>query len=694
MYLREKMNKTLTVRVMAAAAVVSGALVVMTALAQHAAGAGLLIADGGFGGVLEIESHTAEVTINNGIAVTEVTQVFRNTENRQVEALYVFPVPKGASVANFSMWINGKEMIGEVLERKRARQIYNSYKRSKRDPGLLEQVDYKTFEMRVFPIAPRGKQKVRIRYYQELDCDKDWVTYVYPLSTASHRGLVSKTKGKFALTLHAKSEVPIVAMESPSHHDDFVIAAHDDSYYQASLETDGGDLNRDVVLAYRLSRPQTGLDMIYSKTGDDDGYFCLTLTAGEELAGESDPMDYVFILDISGSMANQEKLKISRNCIGAFIKELGKDDRFEIITFNVTPATLFNSLELGVSETKKKATEFLGSRRAAGGTVLRPALMTAYRYSDPDRPLNIVVFSDGMTEQGSRNQLMAALRKRPPNARVFCIGVGNEVNRRLLSRLAEDSGGLAAYLSRQESFIRKAKAFRRKLMKPALTNVKITFDGGGVYDIEPLTLPSLYHGTPVRLYGRYRQPDPAKVTIEAEINGAEFKNEFDVVFSKDEGGNPEIERMWAWRKVQRLLRDSDDADMRQEVLDEVVRLGEAYSIATEHTAFIVLENDAEYKRWKIRRRNALRVGRDVASRKSLLKQLERMRSESLSRLGPSIEDGGVAAGRPALTLPDTGWKLRFPRQGGGPVGPVVLLLVGVLATVRVFRRRKDRTCGR
>ncbi|MCP4654317.1 MAG: hypothetical protein GY856_02740, partial [bacterium] len=83
--------------------------------------AGLLIADGGFGGVLEIEEHSVEVTFNNGIVVTEVTQVFRNTENRQVEALYTFPVPEGASVANFSMWINGKEMVGEVVEKERAR---------------------------------------------------------------------------------------------------------------------------------------------------------------------------------------------------------------------------------------------------------------------------------------------------------------------------------------------------------------------------------------------------------------------------------------------------------------------------------------------------------------------------------------------------------------------------------------------
>ena len=89
--------------------------------------AGLLVADGGLGGVLEVKEHDVQVTINNGVAVTKVTEVFRNTEKRQVEALYTFPVPRGASVASFSMWINGKEMVGEVLEKKRAREIYESY---------------------------------------------------------------------------------------------------------------------------------------------------------------------------------------------------------------------------------------------------------------------------------------------------------------------------------------------------------------------------------------------------------------------------------------------------------------------------------------------------------------------------------------------------------------------------------------
>lgn len=170
-------------------------IIVAMGAAPKSKAAGLLIAEGGFGGVLEILEHDVNVMINNGVAVTEITQVFRNTENRQVEALYTFPVPKGASVSNFSMWINGKEMIGEVLEKERAREIYNSYKRKKRDPGLLEQIDYKTFEMRIFPIAAGAEQRVQIAYYQELDFDNDWTTYVYPLATATRSNIDSRVQG-------------------------------------------------------------------------------------------------------------------------------------------------------------------------------------------------------------------------------------------------------------------------------------------------------------------------------------------------------------------------------------------------------------------------------------------------------------------------------------------------------------------
>jgi len=620
--------------------------------ANRADAAGMLIADGGLGGVLKIEEQDVQVTINNGIAVTDVAQVFRNTENRQVEALYLFPVPKGASVANFSMWINGKEMIGEVLEKKRAREIYDSYKRVRRDPGLLEQVDYKNFEMRIFPIGPQAEQKVQITYYQQLDFDHDWATYVYPLATAPRPGIDSRTEGRFALDLRVKSEVPIVGMESPSHGEDFVMVEHTESYYQASLETEAGDLNRDVVLAYHVKRPMTGIDVITSNTASDDGYFMLTLTAGEELAADNLGMDFVFVLDVSGSMAHDGKLALSRQSIGAFIDELGPEDRFEVITFNVAPTKLFGELRDADDATQEEAAQFLRTQQGRGGTVLRSAMSLAYQYGEPDRPLNVVILSDGMTEQGERRELLAQIASRPANAKVFCIGVGNEVNRPLLSQMAEDAGGLAAFLSQGDNFGRQAKAFRRKLMRPAAADVKIELAGVEVYDQEPKQLPNLYHGMPVRLYGRYRGEGTADIRVQAEVNGAPIDQSVQVDFPGSDPANPEIERMWAWQKVDRLLKEADRAGSRSSVIDEIVRLGEAYSIVTEYTSFLVLENDAEYQRWNIERSNLLRTGRDRKQQQLVRAELEKLREQALADLGtqPSAPTP-VAVKPPALPTP-------------------------------------------
>jgi Ca-activated chloride channel homolog len=625
---------------------------ILLAAGTRASAAGLLIADGGLGGVLEIDEHNVQVTINNGIAVTNVTQVFHNTENRQVEALYLFPVPKGASVANFSMWIGGKEMIGEVVEKQRARQIYDSYKRVRRDPGLLEQVDYKNFEMRIFPIAPQAQQKVQITYYQELDFDHDWATYVYPLATAPRAGLSARTKGKFGLSLHAKSEVPIVALESPSHKEEFVVVKHADNYCEASLETKGGNLNRDLVLAYHVSRPHTGIDVITSKANGEDGYFLLTMTPGKELEAAQHGMDYVFVLDISGSMMDDSKLQLSRGSIDAFVRELGAEDRFEVITFNVAPQALFKELRAVNKESQTKAFEFLNAQQARGGTVLRPAMAAAYRYGNPDRRLNVVILSDGLTEQSDQSELLNLIQSRPRNARVFCIGVGNDVNRPLLSQIAEQAGGLAAFLSREDNFERQAKAFRRKLLHPAASNVRISVEGANTYDVEPQQLPNLYHGMPLRMYGRYRTPCPAKVRVQAEINGAAFDQTVDVRMAESEGTNPEIERMWAWQKIDRLLKDANLSGSRASAVNEIVRLGEGYSIVTEYTSFIVLENDAEYQRWKIDRRNVLRLARDRKQQQMLQAELTRVRDRALADLGRPAETDQLSMAQPPAAAPD------------------------------------------
>jgi Ca-activated chloride channel family protein len=668
-------------------------ITVLVATAVPARAAGLLVADGGFGGVLEIEEQTVDVTLNNGIAVTEVRQVFRNTENRIVEALYTFPVPKGASVADFTMWIDGKEMVGEVVERDRARRIYNSYKSQRRDPGLLEQTDYKTFEMRIFPIPARAEQRVRIVYYQELDFDNDWATYVYPLATQTRQGVDTRTHGRFALNFRIHSEVPIRQLYSPSHGDEFAVVKHTAHLARASLELSGTDLDRDVVLACRMARPLTGMDLVGSMTPGEDGYFLMTLTAGDELGELQGGMDYVFILDISGSMNQDGKLDLSRRSLGAFIRALGEDDRFEVVTFNVAAENLFHELRPADERARTQAEKFLGQQRARGGTFLEPAIETAYRYKDPDRPLNVVILSDGMTEQRERQILLRLIGDRPGGTRLFTIGVGNDVNRPLLQQLAEDAGGLAAFVSRGDDFERQADAFRRKLMRPAATHLVLEVLGDDLYDLEPRQLPNLYHGMPIRLYGRYRNPGTAVLTLRGDLAGESFERTLELELPGEETDNPEIERMWAWHRVQRLLREADRRGSRDDVREEIVRLGEGYSIATEFTSFLVLENDGEYQRWKIERRNALRFGRDRARQERVNTELEKLRRRADARSGPI--DRTARNDRPAVPQPvvnpGRGVELDLGGSGGGAVDPITLgaaVLLGGAAWLGRRRRRK------
>src|SRR4029077_13009752 len=264
------------------------------------------------------------------------------------------------------------------------------------------------------------------------------------------------------------------------------------------------------------------------------------------------------------------KLLLSKDAVAAFLNELGESDRFEIMTFNVTPNLGFGKLLPGNAANKQRALEFLATQPARGGTVLQPAIGTAYKHASNDRPLNVVILSDGLTEQQERAVLLQQIQKRPGNTRVFCVGVGNDVNRPLLEQLAEDSGGLAAFISTGDNFERQARAFRQKLPRPFATNLEIKIAGVDVSEVEPAVLPNLYFGTPVRVYGRYRAGGTADVTLRGSINGVEIKQTAPLDFPKTDPANSEINRMWASLRINQLLKDADRKGDRSPVIPDII----------------------------------------------------------------------------------------------------------------------------
>jgi Ca-activated chloride channel family protein len=232
------------------------------------------------------------------------------------------------------------------------------------------------------------------------------------------------------------------------------------------------------------------------------------------------------------------------------------------------------------------------------------------------------------------------------------------------------------------------------LLHPAAADLRIEFAGGDVYDVQPGNLPNLYHGSPIRLYARYRSPGKVTAAVRAKVAGQDVEQSFPLVLPETDAANPEVERMWAARKVDALLKRIDAGDDKDAVA-EVVRLGEAFSIATPYTSFIVLENDAEYQRWKIQQANVLRTARDRQSNERRLKEFEAIRSKAAANIGPPADaldkppTAVSAAPTPAPSQPPTGWR----PSGGGPVDPLTVAVVGLLAaagTWRGLRRRGPR----
>ncbi len=208
----------------------------------------------------------------------------------------------------------------------------------------------------------------------------------------------------------------------------------------------------------------------------------------------------------------------------------------------------------------------------------------------------------------------------------------------------------------------------------------------------------MYHGSPVRIYGRYKGSGEGKVTINANVLGIEFKQAVTMDFPETDTTNPEIERMWAWKRVDQLLKQADRTGSRDNVLNEIVQLGETYSIVTEYTSFLVLENDAEYKRWKIDRRNVARLSRDRDAQALRKEKLDTIRNKAVANIGPATEEKAKPQAQapqarptqmarntstPTPSRPSRSRNLDFNfGTGTGPVGPLFIGLIMLLARKR------------
>ena len=100
---------------------------------------------------LTVGYHKVTVDIRDQIARTMIEESFVNHTRGRLEGVFHFPLPQDASISGFGMWIGDELVEADVVEKQRAREIYETILREKRDPGLLEWTGGNIFKARVFP---------------------------------------------------------------------------------------------------------------------------------------------------------------------------------------------------------------------------------------------------------------------------------------------------------------------------------------------------------------------------------------------------------------------------------------------------------------------------------------------------------------------------------------------------------------
>jgi Ca-activated chloride channel family protein len=565
-------------------------LVLLTSTAPASA-AGLLVPTEKAVPPLAMLNHLVDISIDEQVAITKVEQTFRNHTDRQLEATYIFPVPKGASVRSFTMWVGGKEVKGELVEAAKARQIYTSIVQRTMDPGLLEYMGSDLLRMKVFPILPKSDQKVSVSYTSVAPAEQGLVAYTYPLKID---GKATATLEKFAVTAHLKSQHPLQNIYSPTHA--ITVTRPNDHQATVAFAKEQALLDRDFQLYYSAGGKDVGLTALaHRPTASQDGYFLLLISPRAELAKEQRlPRDMVFVLDTSGSMRGK-RMEQARNALKYCLKSLQQDDRFGLINFATTVNKYTEGLLPATTDELERARKWVEKLEATGGTAINDALAAALamRSSDATRPFTLVFFTDGQPTIGETDPeiiLKNVAAKNTASTRIFTFGVGDDVNATMLDALAEQSRALSTYVREQEDIEAKVSSLYAKISNPVLTNLKLTVGSDiKLSEVYPPELPDLFHGTQLVVLGRYAGHGHAAVKLTGSVGKESREFVYETSFpAKTTEPREFVEDLWARRKVGYLLDQIRRNGEKKELVEEVVTLAKRYGITTPYTSYLIV----------------------------------------------------------------------------------------------------------
>ncbi|KHT51534.1 VIT and vWA domain-containing protein [Vibrio sinaloensis] len=676
--------------------------VLIATFPSKALAAGLLKPVGSQYKDLQIESHHVDVAIQDGYATTSIEQTFFNPNDSELEALYSFPVPQNAVVGEFIYWINGSPVIAEAVPKEKARKIYDDQKAQGNATALTEKDEYKTFDIRVYPVQPQQSVKVKLVYMQDALLDHGIGRYVYPLEEGgvdvaknSFWTRNDKVEQDFSFNVTLRSAYPVDDVRLPAHPAAVISQQADGEYttWKANVSNHVADavqegesmqiaqasmrLDQDVVFYWRLQDGLPGrVDMVAYRDPESSkrGTVKLTFTPGDDLTRVTQGRDWVFVLDKSGSMSGKYSTLVEgvRQGLG----KLPSEDRFRVVMFDSNTYDLTGGFVAVNQSNISKALQAVEQVEPSNGTNLYEGMAAAIRKLDDDRPTGIVLVTDGVANVGvtEKRRFFELMEKH--DVRLFTFIMGNSANTPLLVPMTKLSNGVATSVSNADDIIGHLMSMTSKLTHQAYRNIQLDIDGVKIKDLTPEQISSLYRGEQLTVFGHYFQGGEADIKLTMDIGGESREYRTKVMLPQTALEHPELERMWALSAIRDLQEQMDyleqkDRDKEQAIEDIALE----YGLLTDYTSLLVVEEEM-FQQLGMERKNQARVLKEQSARE-------------VKKNNP-VKPTRADKNQPTFNQPTPSYSGGGSGGGGGSINLVVLLSMILLVAGRGVIAKKPR----
>lgn len=527
--------------------------------------------------------------------------------------------------------------------------------------------------------------------------------YVYPLEEGNTADVAaanfwtgaSNVTSAATLKMIVKSAWPLASFRTPGLNPLTQNVQLDQGTAELDYEL-GNALGKDFVFYYQLVELPGRLEVIpYRAENAKEGTFMMVLTPGIDLKPLDQGADYVFVLDVSGSM-NGEKLRTLCDGVVQTLGQMSGKDRFRIVLFHSSAEELTRGWVTADAASVATWSKRVSELQARGSTNLHDGLATALKRIDADRVTSIILVTDGVTNTGIVDPKAFHKLMTKQDIRIFGFLMGNSGNWPLMRTICEASGGFYAAVSNSDDIIGQILQAKNKICFEALHDVNVKINGVKTFDLTGDAVKKLYRGQQLVIFGRYGEPGAANVQMTVKLSGREQTYGCDIVFPAADTDNPELERLWAMSRIE-MTESLANAGLfpQSEAADSIRDLGIRYQLVTDETSMLVL-SDAAFAAHNIERRNQTRVAAEHAAQSRRADApVKNYRADIPSNTRSDVP-------RPQQPQRDESrnnnmFSRNAPSIGGGAINETMLIaclaLAGIAAS-RISSRRARETAGK